>query len=326
MKEFGIILEKVDEPIIDADFSMNEESKIDKKLQIDITKDENTDLKSDSKKEHQKKEKEIRPINYIHAEPFVLHSIKISKKDIMRYIRNKSVPTLGDDYYYAYTYVNNILTFISIKSKEHAKGSLSRFAHAILNKGSFYYSPEKSKKIYFLENRNGLIKLEVGTAEDIKSEHRNLMSLQTDDLKKCPKTLYFQWSLQRQASVALGSSLVVFVISLIMSFGITLQQNNYHDTISRSMRAVGEIKKTYEKISPMDVVAITKNLVAKTKGSGYIRYVKYDKNSKDNSQQQKLSYELVFSQLTLAEQFAKENGVKNELTSVKVETSDVRIK
>lgn len=326
MKEFDIVLENVDEPTKKEDFSTHEESIMDKKLQVDIIKDSETVSKVNSKIKLQKKEKEVKPTSYIHAEPFVLHSIKISKKDIMRYIRNKSVPSLGDDYYYAYTYANNILTFISIKSKEHAKGSLSRFAHAILNKGSFYYSPEKSKKIYFLENKNGLIKLEVGTAEDIKPEHRNLMSLQAEDLKKCPKTLFFQWSLQRQASVALGTSLVVFVISLIMSFGITLQQNNYHDTISRSMRAVGEIKKTYEKISPMDVVAITKNLVTKTKGSGYVRYVKYDKNSKDNNQQQKLSYELVFNQLTLAEQFAKENGVKNELTSVKVETSDVRIK
>jgi len=281
-------------------------------------------------KNPQAKKKQVKHqknLKFIHMEPFVLHSIKLNKKDILKFIKNKSMSSLGDDYYYSYSYANGVLNFISVKSTEHATGCLPAFTYAFLNPGHYYYNQEKSKKFYFLVNKNGFVKLEVGTAEDLKPEHKNLQQLNNADFLKLPKTIFFEWSLQKSASIALGSSIVVFACSLIIALGISLQQNNYKDTISRSMRAVSEIKSTYEKISPVDVVSVIKSISEKTQGSGYVRYVKFDKaNTVSNQKSDKLSYELVFNQLSLAEAFAKENGVQNDKTSVRVETSSLKIK
>ena len=159
----------------------------------------------------------------------ILGTTEIGKKDIINYIKGKSEPLFGSDYYYGYIYKDGHLSFVSTKCSKHAAGKLSVFTPAFLCKGVFYY--RRGGAFHLLTTE------EVGQTSEVISYEKpgNAISLNIQhplDKKSIPATLYLKWSLKKNG-VSLG---ILAALAFIVSLTFLMGANNRYENVSRSAR------------------------------------------------------------------------------------------
>ncbi|MCM8820185.1 MAG: hypothetical protein NC925_05255 [Candidatus Omnitrophica bacterium] len=88
------------------------------------------------------------------SEQFIIEAVEgIDKKEIFDYIVSRVESTFQTNkFYYAYTYKDDILTFIAFVSNKHLKNKVPYFYHVLLEEGKFAYKWEDT---YYLIERKG---------------------------------------------------------------------------------------------------------------------------------------------------------------------------
>jgi hypothetical protein len=194
--------------------------------------------------------------------PFVVDSIEIDKKDVLNYIKGKSHPIIGDDFYYSYIYKDKILSFISFASKKHITGNyLPVIAPALLQEGKYFYNPLKSNVYYFFENSSGVIKTEIGYEE--KDGYENVLTIQLP--KDIPDTLKMRWSLQSQINKLYLLGMTTFILSVVFFF----VNNSIHGKEPEPIDVKPVIAESIKESMP-DITGIIENIGQEVMNKGHI--------------------------------------------------------
>ncbi|MCM8830129.1 MAG: hypothetical protein NC824_03935 [Candidatus Omnitrophica bacterium] len=232
--------------------------------------------------------------------PFLVDSVAIPRKDILNYIKGKSQPILGDDYYYAYIYQNGVLFFVSVSSKNYLVGKIPSIAVALLHEGNYFYKVDNV--YYFIERTFDSIKTTVGYQP--KEGYINLEEVQ-EISEKIPKTLHFKWSLKPSVNMFLYVSISVFVVSVsFILFSLFKNISNAEKNIPKCTPVLIETKR---EVLP-DVAKIIDSLAREIEGKGYIEKVEL---VGDN-----LEFKIKFIDESYIQSFVSQRGGKIEKDTV----------
>lgn len=169
-----------------------------------------------------KQERKGIPLKIVFEEPFCLDKVIIDKKDVITYIKGKSTPLLGDDFYYCYTYDGNALAFVSFKSSAHQSGAVHLLVKAILHEGRYCAQTPSSSILYYIDNDGQRINVEVDYDRregyemlDAETAHRDIQ-----EAVKSFETIRASWSLEK--STFSVNILLIAVFVALMATALTV--------------------------------------------------------------------------------------------------------
>lgn len=234
---------------------------------------------------------------YVLETPFVVDSIEIDKKDVLNYIKGKSYPIIGDDFYYSYIYKDKVLSFISFASKKYITSNhLPLVAPALLQEGKYFYNPLKSNIYYFFENSNGVVKAEIGYEEKEGYEDITISKLP----KNIPDTLKMRWSLQPQINKLRLLGITAFTLSVIFFFTTTIGIYKKEPEFITTQPVITEV----DKETLIDVTKIIENIGQEVVNKGYIE--------KAQLQPDGMQFVIKFENESYAHSFISRHGGKYE--------------
>lgn len=209
---------------------------------------------------------------------YLVHSVAIGKKDVLKYIKGKCSALFGSDYYSSYYYINGILYLAAFSSPVYISGKLSVFTIALIEKGKYYYKEKGSKLYKAIENTGESIVFTIAIDEPVG--YQNVVDIPQISENKIPKTIYLKWSNDKN-NKGYGLLLIVFFVLSVVFFGYTSLQ--YRQI---SQMAGEEVKSKKVKHAKKSVVVnINANIALKIgemgseiRGKGIIRKVLIAKN------------------------------------------------
>jgi hypothetical protein len=237
---------------------------------------------------------------YVIDLPFVADSVGINKKDILNYIKGKSQPIIGDDFYYSYVHKDGVLTFTAFASEKHISGNyLPTIAPALLRKGKYFYGVEGGV-YYFIENNEGRIKTEVGYEE--KEGYVDITKVE-ELTKGIPDTIRLRWSLQPEVARLNLIGMIAFILSIVFLFTASIRKNE--PMITQVATVTAEAMKE----SLPDVTGLIEDIGREVvNGKGYIE--------KAQLQQDGMQFVIKFKNENYIQSFISRRGGKYENGSV----------
>ncbi|ACD94693.1 hypothetical protein [Trichlorobacter lovleyi] len=197
----------------------------------------------------------------VFSDEFVMDSVGIEQKEILSYINGKAIPLLGDDFYYSYQYLNGILSFIALKSKQHVAGRLPLFYPALILQGNFVYKKTDADYFYYLTNKDGFCSAEVAY-----EERPNHLMIQQVPVNSPPATLKLTWSLARK-NLFLNAALLAF-LGLSTLF-LALSAKGYDTARKEQQRLVAQVAPVIPRGLPSFINSVA-DLGKKIEGKGFI--------------------------------------------------------
>lgn len=178
-------------------------------------------------------------VNCAFDDTFVMGSQIIDKKSIMSFIRGKTIPVTGTEFYFAYTYENGRLNYIATRCGTHVTGQVTVFAPVFFSEGKFVY---KSGPRYFIAtNTAGALDWSLDMAPPPRGEYTELNDEGTVIPSSAQKTIYFQWSLHTQhfwTDMVLAVGLLISLIYYGQSLNTYNSVQKRADDIKHSMAAM----------------------------------------------------------------------------------------
>jgi hypothetical protein len=162
------------------------------------------------------------PLKIVFEEPFCLDKVIIEKKDIIKYIKGKSIPLLGEDFYYCYTYDGGVLNFVSFKSSSYQTGAVHLVVKAILHEGRYCAQTPSSSILYYIDNDGQRINVEVDydVREGYEMLHAETARRDIQEALKSFATIRASWSLQKSALSI--NVLLIAVFAALMVAALTV--------------------------------------------------------------------------------------------------------
>ncbi|MCS7106266.1 MAG: hypothetical protein NZ942_03050 [Candidatus Aenigmarchaeota archaeon] len=182
---------------------------------------------------------------FVHIENFIVGKVKIDKKNVLNYIKGKSIPIFGDDYYYTYLYKNGYLIFLSTKSNIYLNKKIPIVAVSLLKPGVYYIKDKKGDFFHFIEHTEDNI-----THRVVFELPKNAVEINESFLKQYEKecaSLKLKWSLEKKEYMYLIYT--VFVFSLIFFVFMNAKANQLkQQVIANRNNNAAAIEKHYGNI------------------------------------------------------------------------------
>ncbi len=206
-----------------------------------------------------KQDKKGVPLKIVFEEPFCLDRVIIDKKDVIQYIKGKSTPLLGDDFYYCYTYDGAVLSFVSFRSSAYQAGAVHLLVKTILHEGRYCVQAPSSSIFYYIDNDGQRINVEVDYDKregyamlDTQTAHKDIQ-----DAAKNNKNIRAKWSLEKSSFSV--NILLIAVFAVMMAAALTVSWKYKAAKISleaERARQSGPIASSYANAKLPDAVSV----------------------------------------------------------------------
>lgn len=174
-------------------------------------------------------------LDVVYSEHFLVGSVEIEQGQVANYLKSTGLTHFGEDYYYAHTHENGILSYVIYGPEIHAAGKVSVFAPAFLNEGRYHYKPENKDSYYVFDNRAGRVSCTVEYVVD--PESIDIESVQVES--GIPKSLVFKWSLQKK-NYYLGLIAALVCMASFAIFG--LASMHFENKVSEARSSVPVVR------------------------------------------------------------------------------------
>jgi hypothetical protein len=217
-----------------------------------------------SKKKSEQPPLFINTSQLVFSDEFIMDSVGIEQKEILAYINGKAAPLLGDDFYYGYQYLNGILSFIALKSKQHVAGKLPLFYPALILQGNFVYKKPNADYFYYITNKDGFCSAEVAY-----EERQNFLPISQVPVQNPPATLKLTWSLARKNLFLNATLLAIFCLSALF---LVFSAKGYDTARQEQQRLAAQVSPVIPRGLPSFINSVA-DLGKKIEGKGYIEKV-----------------------------------------------------
>lgn len=172
---------------------------------------------------------------------FMVDSTRIEdKKDVIPYIRAEALRLLKDDsggdnenFYYCYTYNNQVLNFLVARNQEYIAGKLPVIAPAFFTPGRYFY---RSGRRYFVieHHTDGTMTTDITQTRPV--DCTDLTDLDAETIRDrlpdtIPSTLHLQWS---QAKRDYHTEVILAVMALLSLCFMFYQGSAYDKVVKRA--------------------------------------------------------------------------------------------